>query len=76
MKKFTLKSSMKDVMNDPRAVDIINRSLPMVTSHPRFAEVLDYTMEDVIDDDMGSIIGISKTNIKKIIKTITDLEEN
>jgi len=76
MKKFTLTSSMKDVMKDPRAVEIINRSLPMVTSHPRFSEVLDYTMEDVLNDDMGSIIGISKTNVKKIFKTITDLEEN
>lgn len=33
-------------------------------------------MKDVLDDITGSIISISKNNLKNIFKTITDLEDN
>lgn len=34
------------------------------------------SMKDVLDDITGSIISISKNNLKNIFKTITDLEDN
>lgn len=34
------------------------------------------SMKDVLDDNTGSIISISKNNLKNIFKTITDLEDN
>ena len=34
------------------------------------------SMKDVLDDNTGSIIAISKNNLKNIFKTITDLEDN
>ena len=34
------------------------------------------SMKDVLDDNTGSNISISKNNLKNIFKTITDLEDN
>ena len=74
MKKFTMKTKLGEALTDNRAVEIIKRNLPFVMNHPRFTEALEYSLEEIINDDMGQIIGIAKKRIKKIMEEIVELE--
>lgn len=75
MSKYTMKSTLREIIADERAVQIIKKSLPFVMNHPRFSEAIDYSLEAVLNDDLGRVIGVSKARVNKIFKEIIDLDE-
>lgn len=73
MAKFTENSTLGEVMNDPDGKNLINRALPFAAMHPRFSEGLTYTLREIIDDNMASMVGISNEKIKEIVEQICNL---
>lgn len=74
MSKFTMKNTLNEVMEDQRAVNIIRKNLPFVMNHPRFSEAALYSLEEILNDDMGQVVGIPKKRIKQIFTEIVELD--
>ncbi len=73
MSKFTENSTLAEVMDDPEGKKLIKKALPFAAMHPRFSEGLPYTLREIIDDNMASMIGISSEKIKDIVDQICSL---
>lgn len=69
-----MKSTLNEVLEDQRAVSIIRKNLPFVMNHPRFLEATNYMLEEILNDDMGQVVGISKKKIKQIFTEIVELD--
>lgn len=74
MAKFTMKNTLNEVLEDQRAVAIIRKNIPFVMNHPRFAEAAMYSLEEILNDDMGQVVGIPKRKIKQIFTEIVELD--
>lgn len=74
MKKFSMNSMFRDVIEDERVVEILNQNFPMLLTNPRVSEAYDYTLKEIISDDMGAVVGIPKSVIKKVFNQIVELD--
>lgn len=74
MGRFNEKTLLQDVMNDKEGKKIIKRGLPLATIHPRFTEALGYTLEEILTDNMGAVVGIPNSKIEVTFQKLYELE--
>lgn len=74
MGKFNMNTKFGEAIEDERFVEIMEEYCPFIMQHPRLAEGLDFTLQEIIDMNLGSIAGISKQQMKKMAKRSMELE--
>lgn len=74
MKKFSMESNFGEVIKDERVVEILNQNFPMLLVNPRIAEGYEYTLNEILEDDMGAVVGIPKSVVKKVFNQILKLD--
>lgn len=74
MAKFSMQTTIGEAIEDERVIQLFDEYCPSVMEHPRFIEGLNYTFQEVVDMNLGIIAGISKTQLKKMIKRSLELE--
>jgi hypothetical protein len=74
MGKYTMDTKLEEIVKDEKAMNILRKNLLFAVNHPRFREAYGYTLNEIINDDMGNVVGIPKSVVKKVIKQILELE--
>ncbi len=74
MGRFNENSLLKEVMKDPEAKRIVKKAFPLAVLHPRFNEAFDFSLKEIISDDMGTIVGLSNEKIEAVFRKIYELE--
>lgn len=74
MGKFTMKTKMGEAIQDVRIIQLFEEYCPSAMEHPRFMEGLDLTFQEIVDMNLGTVAGISKTQLKKMVKRSLELE--
>ena len=59
---------MKIAFEELKAV--IKKAFPLALMHPRFQEGLDYNLREVIEDNMGAMVGIPNEKVKAVIEKL------
>ncbi len=73
MAKFTETSTLREVISDPEGKAVIKKAFPLALMHPRFQEGLDYNLREVIEDNMGAMVGIPNEKVKAVIEQLYSL---
>lgn len=70
MAKFSESSTLREVISDPEGKAIVKKAFPLALIHPRFQEGLDYSLREILEDNMGAMVGISNEKIKAVIEKL------
>lgn len=74
MGKFTEKSLLSEIMDDTEGKKILKKAFPLAAMHPRFNEGLTYSLEEIIEDNMATMVGITNEKLKSVLEKIYNLK--
>lgn len=74
MGKFNMDTIFSDALKDDRVMQILKDNMGMACNHPRFREAYEYSFREILNSDMGAIVGLPKSHVKKIFKLVMELE--
>jgi len=74
MKKYNMDTMFGETLKDERVKQILSQNFPMVLNNPRISEAYEYTLNEILTDDMGAIVGIPKSAVKKVLQQIMQLD--
>lgn len=74
MNKFNMDTMFGETLKDERVKQILSQNFPMILNNPRLSEAYEYTLNEILTDDMGAIVGIPKSVVKKVFKQIVQLD--
>ena len=72
--KYTVNTLFEDAYEDERVVEIIRNTCPSVFSNPRFNEIFEFSLKEIVKMDLTAVAGVTKSQLKQMLKQIIALE--
>ncbi len=67
---YTMDSKVEDILNDPHAKQVLERSAPGITNNPIIAMVKGMTLRSVLDMPQAKQAGIGQQTVEKVLSDI------
>jgi hypothetical protein len=72
---YSVDTVFEDAYKDPRVVQIIRNICPSVFANPRFHEIYEFTLMEILQMDLVAVAGVTKTQLKRMFKEIIALDK-
>lgn len=72
---YTVDTVFEEAYKDPRVVQIIRNTCPSVFANPRFHEIYEFTLMEILQMDLVAVAGVTKSQLKKMFKEIIALNK-
>lgn len=70
---YTVDTVFEEAYKDSRVVQIIRNTCPAVFANPRFHEIYEFTLMEILQMDLVAVAGVTKSQLKKMFKEIIAL---
>lgn len=73
-KLYSVDTVFEEAYQDPRVIQIIRNTCPSVFANPRFHEIFEFTLMEILQMDLVAVAGVTKSQLKKMFKEIIALD--